>query len=57
MIVDKKHSKCESYQTWTDLGTEYGCGYEHPDICCEDCIYGRHGGTLDPETKEKLDDR
>lgn len=36
---------CEGYQTWTDCGYEYDCGYGF-DGFCDDCVC--NGGDCDP---------
>jgi len=30
--------RCLGYETYTDCGTEYDCGYE-TDIACDDCVF------------------
>jgi hypothetical protein len=43
---------CAGYKTWTDCGWEYDCEYEFAgDIDCNLCLFGGHGGYLDPRTK------
>lgn len=46
--LNKKHPKCEGYQTWTDWGWEYDCGC-NTDISCDECKYGL--GRKNPEAK------
>ena len=41
-------SGCAGYQTWTDYGYEYDCGYG-TTIDCDQCKYG--GGKKDPQAK------